>query len=420
MNNIGFYRDSKNYLSIQNIDVESLVMKHGSPLYIYDAGLIKHTYLNLEKAIKAINGKVHYAVKANDSLGIIKLLSKLGCGADVVSLGELKKCIKVGMKPEKIIFSGVGKDKHEIEYAISKGIQQLNIESVEELEDLIKISNHLKKNINVAIRVNLDIQANTHEKISTGDETSKFGISLSEIPQVYKVIYNSNYLNPYGLAVHIGSQIFDMKLLKKTYHELKKLASSLIKMGFKVNNLDLGGGFGVDYRKFKIQNFKPIEEMLKKLFLGTNFNICFEPGRSLVADAGILVTKVIREKKTIAKNFLIVDAGMNDFIRPTLYNTYHRIEPILKDMSRKQFFYDIVGPICETGDFFGLNQKIQKTLKNEFLAIMSTGAYGRVMSSNYNTRPNIAEILIHNEKDYLLKKKQSISDLINQDLNPEI
>ncbi len=420
MSNIGFYRNSTNHLSIQNINVESLIKKYKSPLYIYDAGLIKHTYLNLQKAIKPINGKIHYAVKANDSLGIIKLLSKLGCGADVVSLGELKKCIEVGMKPSKIIFSGVGKDEDEIEYAISKEIQQINIESIEELDDLIKISNHLKKNINVAIRVNLDIEANTHEKISTGDETSKFGVSLAEIPKVYKIICNSNYLKPHGLAVHIGSQIFDIKLLKKAYSKLKNLANSLIKIGFKVNNLDLGGGFGVNYKQFQIQSFKLIEELLTNLFVGTNFNICFEPGRSLVADAGILVTKIIREKKTASKKFLIVDAGMNDFIRPTLYNTYHRIEPILKDTSRKQIFYDIVGPICETGDFFGLNQKIQKSLKNEFLAIMATGAYGRVMSSNYNTRPNVAEILIYNKKDYLLKNKQSLSDLINQDLNPEI
>ncbi len=420
MDNIGFYRNSSNNLSVQNIDVVRLIEKYGSPLYIYDGDLIRKSYLNLKKAIKPINGNVHYAVKANDNLGIIKLLSQLGCGADVVSIGELKKCMKAGMRPRNIIFSGVGKDKHEIEYAISKGIQQLNIESVEELDDVIEISNHLKQSINVAIRVNLDIKANTHEKISTGDETSKFGISLLEIPKVYKTIYNSNYLKPYGLAVHIGSQIFDIKLLKNTYSELKKLANKLIKLGFKVNNLDLGGGFGVNYKKFEIQNFKKIEEMLTKLFLGSHFKICFEPGRSLVADAGILVTKVIREKKTSAKNFLIVDAGMNDFIRPTLYNAYHRIEPILTDTSRKKIFYDIVGPICETGDYFGLNQKIQKTFKNEFLAIMSAGAYGRVMSSNYNTRPNIAEILVYNKKDYLLKNKQSITELINQELNPDI
>tara|TARA_B100000965_G_scaffold53442_1_gene39946 strand:- start:480 stop:1742 length:1263 start_codon:yes stop_codon:yes gene_type:complete len=419
MNDLGFYRDKDNILKIQNIKIENLVNKYGSPLFIYDGNLIEKTYESFLRALEPINGKIHYAIKANDNLGIIKLLSRLGCGADVVSIGELKKCLKAGMCPKKIIFSGVGKQINEIEFAIKKNIQQLNIESVEELNDLLSLTETLKKSVHVAVRVNLDIKAKTHEKIFTGDENSKFGVSLKEIPNVYKIISHSNYLKPAGLAIHIGSQIFDFNVFKKTYSELKKLAVFLKSQGFKVDNLDLGGGFGVNYEKFEIQNFNNLKKILTELFINADFNINIEPGRALLADSGTLVTKVIRTKKTLTKKFLIVDAGMNDFIRPTLYNASHRFEPLQKKNERVLTMYDIVGPICETGDFFGLGINIQKMFKNEFLGIMSAGAYGSVMSSNYNARPNIAEIIIHKGKDFLLRKRQSIEKLMEKDIVPD-
>ena len=418
MNDLGFYRDKDNILKIQNIKIEQLVHKHGSPLFIYDGNLIEKTYETFTKALEPINGKIHYAIKANDNLGIIKLLSNLGCGADVVSIGELKKCLKIGMSPKKIIFSGVGKQINEIEFAIKQNIQQINIESIEELDDLLSLTETLKKSVNVAVRVNLDIKAKTHEKISTGDENSKFGVSLKEVPNVYKIISNSRYLKPAGLAIHIGSQIFDFKIFHKTYFELKKLAIYLKKQGFKVDNLDLGGGFGVNYEKFEIKNFNILKKILTELFINTDFNINLEPGRALLADSGTLITKTIRTKKTLTKQFLIVDAGMNDFIRPTLYNASHRFEPLKKDENRDLNIYDIVGPICETGDFFGLGINMQKMFKNEFLGIMSVGAYGSVMSSNYNARPNIAEIIIYKGKDLILRNRQTIEKLIEKDIIP--
>ena len=327
--------------------------------------------------------------------------------------------MKVGINPQKIIFSGVGKDKKEIEYAIKKKIKQLNIESEEELNDIIEIAKKLKIHIKIALRVNLDIDAKTHVKISTGDENSKFGISSSEIFKVCTIIKKTKYLQLHGLAIHIGSQIFDYDLFYKTYFELEKLACDLNEKGFNIKSLDLGGGFGVNYKKFNFHNFKELNLITEKIFFKKKYEICFEPGRSLVADSGILITQIIRTKHTSRKIFLIVDAGMNNFIRPTLYNAFHRIEPLKLHNDRETEIVDIVGPICETGDFFALNRNIQKMTKNEFLAIMSTGAYGTVMSSNYNARKNAKEILIYKGKDYLIKKEQSFNELINSEIVPD-
>ncbi len=418
MNKLGFYRDNSKNLFVQDLNVNALATKYGTPLFIYDAALIENIFLKIQNAVKNVDGKIFYAIKANDNLGIIKFITSLGAGADVVSVGELKKCLKVGMKPEKIIFSGVGKDREEIEFAIKKRIKQLNVESREELLDVIEIAEKFKKNIRIALRVNLDIKAKTHAKISTGDEYSKFGISSKEILKVCNFTKKSNYVTLHGLAIHIGSQIFDYSLFYKTYYELEKLANNLNKNGFNIKSLDLGGGFGVDYEKYNFHKFSELKKITEKIFHNKKYEICFEPGRSLIADSGILVTKVIRTKNSRRKSFLIVDAGMNNLIRPTLYNAFHRIEPIKLNNIRKNKVVDVVGPICETGDFFALDRKLQEMLKNELIAIMSTGAYGTVMSSNYNSRKNAKEILIYKGKDYIIKKEISFNESIKSQIIP--
>ena len=268
------------------------------------------------------------------------------------------------------------------------------------------------------MRVNLDIKTSTHVKISTGDEYSKFGISSSEILKICNFVKKSKYITLNGLAIHIGSQIFDYNLFSKTYSALKKLADNLNKNGFSIKSLDLGGGFGVDYERFNFHDFQELKKITEKIFFKKEYEICLEPGRSLIADSGILVTKIIRTKRSSKKSFLIVDAGMNNLIRPTLYNAFHRIEPITLIHSRKNKVVDVVGPICETGDFLALDRKLQEMLKNELLAIMSTGAYGSVMSSNYNSRKNAKEILIYKGKDYLIKKELSFNDLIKSEVIP--
>ena len=417
MQKIGYYRKSGE-LFLQNLSLKKLVDHYETPTFIYDSNLIKNSFYMLKKIMDPLNGKIHFAVKSNDNLGVIKYINSLGAGADVVSIGELKRCLKVSVKPKDIIFSGVGKQKDEIEFAINKNIKQLNAESIEELKDIIEISKNIKKKVNVALRVNLDINAKTHKKISTGDENSKFGIIYDDIVHAYKLINDASFINPYGLAIHVGSQLFDYDVFFQTFSKIKNLAVELKNLGYEVNHLDLGGGFGVDYTMKNSLNYKSFSKALNEVFKNNEFQLSIEPGRSLIAESGVLLTKVIRTKSTNYKNFLIVDAAMNNLIRPTLYNAIHSIQPLKIKSDRSSKKYDIVGPICETGDFLGIDFNLQETKKNEVLAIMTCGAYGSVMRSNYNSRPSAAEVFIFNNKEILLRKREKIDQLLNLDIIP--
>jgi len=417
MQKIGYYRKSGE-LFLQNLSLKKLVDRYETPTFVYDSNLIKNSFYMLKKIMDPLNGKIHFAVKSNDNLGVIKYINSLGAGADVVSIGELKRCLKVSVKPKDIIFSGVGKQKDEIEFAINKNIKQLNAESIEELKDIIEISKNIKKKVNVALRVNLDINAKTHKKISTGDENSKFGIIYDDIVHAYKLINDASFINPYGLAIHVGSQLFDYDVFFQTFSKIKNLAVELKNLGYEVNHLDLGGGFGVDYTMKNSLNYKSFSKALNEVFKNNEFQLSIEPGRSLIAESGVLLTKVIRTKSTNYKNFLIVDAAMNNLIRPTLYNAIHSIQPLKIKSDRSSKKYDIVGPICETGDFLGIDFNLQETKKDEVLAIMTCGAYGSVMRSNYNSRPSAAEVFIFNNKEILLRKREKIDQLLNLDIIP--
>ena len=417
MQKTGYYRKSGE-LFLQNLSLKKLVDHYKTPTFVYDSNLIKNSFYMLKKIMDPLNGKIHFAVKSNDNLGVIKYINSLGAGADVVSIGELKRCLKVSVKPKDIIFSGVGKQKDEIEFAINKNIKQLNAESIEELKDIIEISKNIKKKVNVALRVNLDINAKTHKKISTGDENSKFGIIYDDIVHAYKLINDASFINPYGLAIHVGSQLFDYDVFFQTFSKIKNLAVELKNLGYEVNHLDLGGGFGVDYTMKNSLNYKSFSKALNEVFKNNEFQLSIEPGRSLIAESGVLLTKVIRTKSTNYKNFLIVDAAMNNLIRPTLYNAIHSIQPLKIKSDRSSKKYDIVGPICETGDFLGIDFNLQETKKNEVLAIMTCGAYGSVMRSNYNSRPSAAEVFIFNNKEILLRKREKIDQLLNLDIIP--
>ena len=417
MEKIGYYRKSGE-LFLQNLSLKKLADHYGTPTFVYDSNLIKNSFYMLKKIMDPLSGKIHFAVKSNDNLGVIKYINSLGAGADVVSIGELKRCLKVSVKPKDIIFSGVGKQKDEIEFAINKNIKQLNAESIEELKDIIEISKNIKKKVNVALRVNLDINAKTHKKISTGDENSKFGIIYDDIVHAYKLINDASFINPYGLAIHVGSQLFDYDVFFQTFSKIKNLAVELRNLGYEVNHLDLGGGFGVDYKMKNLLNYKSFSKALNEVFKNNEFQLSVEPGRSLIAESGVLLTKVIRTKSTNYKNFLIVDAAMNNLIRPTLYNATHFIQPLKIKSDRFSKKYDIVGPICETGDFLGIDFNLQETKKNEVLVIMTCGAYGSVMRSNYNSRPSAAEVFIFNNKEILLRKREKIDQLLNLDIIP--
>ena len=414
MNPIGFYRNNSGTLSVQNININDLAKKYGTPLFIYDSGLMKERYNAFVEATSHLNGHIHYAVKANDALSIISYFAKLGCGADIVSIGEFKKCVAAGVSPKKIIFSGVGKENSEIEFALKNNVLQFNIESEEELDDIHKIASKLKIYANICLRVNPNIAPNTHKKISTGEKSTKFGINFENVKLIYQKLHDLDYINPVGLAVHIGSQIFDFDFFSQAYSNLKSLADDLKKQKFSVPSLDLGGGIGINYNNNIPPDFSKYKKIISDLFINSDYNLSFEPGRSLIAEAGILVTKVIRNKKTNDKNFIIVDAAMNNLIRPTLYDAFHGIEPVNKNNGHT-ITADIVGPICETGDYIALNREINNVENNELLAIRTTGAYSSVMSSNYNARSNANEVFIYNNKDYLIKETEIIEKLIKKE-----
>ena len=414
MYKIGFYRDESGDLNIQGIKITSLAKKYGTPLFIYDAGLMKERYNTFLNTIKDVQGKIHYAVKANDAVSVISYFAKLGSGADIVSIGEFEKCVAAGMSPQKIIFSGVGKDNNEIEFALKNNILQFNIESEEELNDISNIASKLKLTANICLRVNPDIAPKTHKKISTGEKETKFGIDFQNVKSIYKKLHQIDYINPVGLGVHIGSQIFDFNFFREAYLNLKNLANDLRLSGYKVPTLDLGGGIGIHYNNSSKPDFSNYKKIILDLFKETDYQLSFEPGRSLIAEAGILITKVIRNKKTKDKNFIIVDAAMNNLIRPTLYDAYHKIETVQK-ISEPEIVADIVGPICETGDFLALDRKINKVNSSDLLAIRTTGAYSSVMRSNYNARKDAIEVMIYNKKDFQIRKDEAIKDLISKE-----
>ena len=410
----GFYRDKNGELNVQGIKIDTLTAKYGTPLFIYDTGLMKERYEVFLNNVKNVKGNIHYAVKANASVNIIKFFGKLGAGADIVSIGEFQKCVAAGISPKKIIFSGVGKNNDEIEIALRNNISQFNIESEQELYDIYEIANKLKINANICLRINPDIAPNTHKKISTGEKETKFGIDSEKIISIYKKLHELDYINPYGLGVHIGSQIFDFSFFQKAYSNLKWIADNLKKSGYNVPALDLGGGIGIHYEKNKKPDFDNYKKIISELFLNSDYELSFEPGRILIAEAGILITKVIRNKKIKDKEFIVVDAAINNLIRPTLYDAYHKIETV-KIKSGPEKVVDIVGPICETGDYLALNRKFVEVNNDDLLTIRTAGAYSSVMKSNYNSRVDAVEILIYNGKSYQMKEIDTIQDIISKE-----
>ena len=409
-----FFYSSSEELFCDDFALKDLAKEYGTPLFVYSSKVILDNIKKLNKSLKEIEIDIHYALKANSTLGIVSLIGKEGLGADIVSGGELKRALKGGVPTNKIVFSGVGKTNEEIILALSKNIKQINVESESELEKIISISKAMNIRAPVALRINPDIKAQTHEKIATGSNQAKFGLPLNQTIELYKKICKEESLIPKGLAVHIGSQIFNNFEFQSAYEFLLNTANNIRRDGLSINNLDLGGGIGVNYSNSKI-DFDGFGKIIQSVFKGYDYKLSIEPGRSIVATSGILLTKVIYSKKINKKNFVVVDAAMNDFIRPTLYDAYHPIIPAKKN-NNKEIICDVVGPICETGDFFIKNTKLNKPNNDDLLAICNTGAYGSVMSSNYNSRPPANEVIIFKEKSFLIKKSQSIEEQISKEI----
>ena len=408
---MSYFRYIGKNLFTENVSVFNIAKRNKTPFYLYSERQIKENYLDFSNSFKNIKPLICFATKANTNLAILKILAKLGSGADVVSGGELLKATKAGISPKKIVFSGVGKTEDELKLAIDKKILLINIESESEAILINKIAKKMNKEVSVGFRLNPNVDAKTHRKISTGKAENKFGLSIQNFKKFYKDIKELKNLKVEAISVHIGSQILSDKPYKKTLDVLEKVINDL---NLKLKYVDLGGGFGIKYEKRdKLINLKNYSKQVQKFKKRINCNIIFEPGRSLIGNAGVLVTKIQYIKKGYKKDFIILDAGMNDFMRPALYDAKHNIIPVNKINKKSTKTIEFVGPICESTCKFTKYKKYQKIYENDLVALTNTGAYGFSLSSNYNTKPLIAEILVNKNKFKIIKKRQDLFKLIN-------
>jgi len=398
-------------LFIEKLSINNIVKKNKTPFYLYSENQIINNYLKFTKSFKKTNPLVCFAAKSNSNVAILKILGKLGAGADVVSGGELLKALKAGIKASKIVFSGVGKTEDELKIAINKKILLINCESESEAKLVNKIAKKLKKKVSIGFRLNPNVDAKTHKNISTGKAENKFGLSIKSFKSFFKTLPIYKNIRLDALSVHIGSQILTDTPYKKTLSVMSKLIKDL---ELKLKFVDLGGGFGINYSgKDKPINLNKYSALVYNFSKKLNCKIIFEPGRSIVGDTGILLSKVQYIKDGAKKKFIILDAGMNDFMRPALYDAKHTIIPISKIKSKTKGLIEFVGPICESTCKFGIYKNYQKIKENDYVAITNVGAYGASLSSNYNTRPLVAEILVNKNKLRYIRKKQNLLKLIN-------
>ena len=398
-------------LFIEKLSINNIVKKNKTPFYLYSENQIINNYLKFEKKFRKTNPIVCFAAKSNSNVAILKILGKLGAGADVVSGGELLKALKAGIKANKIVFSGVGKTEDEIKIAINKKILLINCESESEAKLVNKIAKKLKKKVSIGFRLNPNVDAKTHKNISTGKAENKFGLSIKNFKSFNKTLPIYKNIKLDALSVHIGSQILIDAPYKKTLNVMSKLIKEL---NLNLKFVDLGGGFGINYsRKDRPINLNRYSALVYNCSKKLNCKIIFEPGRSIVGDTGILLSKVQYIKNGAKKKFIILDVGMNDFMRPALYDAKHTIIPVLKVKSKVKGLIEFVGPICESTCKFGIYKNYQKIKENDYVAITNVGAYGSSLSSNYNTRPLIAEILVSKNKLSYIRKKQNLLKLIN-------
>jgi len=398
-------------LFVEKLSIKNILKKNKTPFYIYSESQIAFNFLKFANTFKKTDPLICFAAKSNSNLNILRVLGKLGAGADVVSGGELLKALKAGIRPNKIVFSGVGKTEEELKIAINKKILLINCESESEAKLVNNLAKKLRKKVSIGFRLNPNVDAKTHKNISTGKAENKFGLSIKNFKVFLKTVKTFKNVKLEALSVHIGSQILNDTPFRKTLNVMSKLIKEL-KLNLKY--VDLGGGFGINYTdKEKPINLSKYSKLVHNFSKKLNCKIIFEPGRSIIGNTGLLISKIQFIKKGANKNFIILDAGMNDFMRPALYEAFHKIIPISKKSSRMKGKIEFVGPICETTCKFGVYKNYPKINENEFVAITNVGAYGSSLSSNYNTRPLVAEILINKNKLRYIRKKQNLLKLIN-------
>ena len=396
-------------LFVENILGAELAKKYGTPAFIYSSEVIRNNYA-LYSNQKREDDLICYAVKANSNLNILKMLVDIGSGFDVVSGNELKKCLLAGADKNKIVFSGVAKSEEEITHAIENEILSINIESINEYKRIEKISSSLNKKVKCALRVNPDITIGSHKYIETGAKSSKFGLGKKDVNEVSELALKSENIELTTIACHIGSQISDENLILQSLDYIFDIAEELKKQGHEISCLDIGGGLGIKYHNEKKGDPALLIKEIKRRLNGTNYKFILEPGRSIIGNAGILISKVEYIKEAGDKKFAIVDTGMNDLIRPSLYEAWHGVME-LENRKVKSEKYDIAGPVCETGDVLATDREL-RILPNDIIALMDVGAYGSVMSSNYNSRLKPVEILVTGDKAEVIRKRESFEDLI--------
>ena len=407
---MNFIRLRKNNLCVENISALKLVTIYKTPFYCYSLSQLKDNFNRFNNTFKTIKPIICFSVKSNSNLTLLRELKKIGSGADVVSLGELLKALKAGINPKKIVFSGVGKTEEEIRAAIKKRILLINVESENEAVLINKISKKLSRKTSIGIRLNPNVTGKTHKKISTGGKNEKFGLLYNDCVNLCQKIKRMENLKLEGLSVHIGSQITNIKPFKQVLSILNKILNKT-KINFKF--IDLGGGMGISYsNKEKKLNLKKYSQLVEKFMKNKNAKIIFEPGRVIVGNAGVLISKILYIKESANKKFIILDAGMNDLMRPTLYNAKHQIIPLKKTNKRFTGNIEFVGPICESSDKF-LNQKgFVKVKEGDYVSLTHVGAYGMSLSSNYNLRPTVAEVMVTGSNHKLIRKRQSLENLV--------
>ncbi len=399
-------------LFCEEVPIHQITEQVGTPCYIYShRTLIRHFHA-FDQAFNAIPHIVAFAMKANSNLTVLRLLAKEGCGADIVSGGELFRALTAGMTPNKIVFAGVGKSKEEIQYALESNILMFNVESPGELQQINEVAGSMGLRAKVALRINPDIDPQTHPYISTGLKKSKFGIGADRALEEFDVAGNLPHIKVVGVHSHIGSQLTQVTPFVDALKKVIALIQTLQAKGVHIQYLNIGGGLGITYSDETPPHPKDLAEAISPLLQSVSCQIIMEPGRSIAGNAGILVTKVLYNKKSADKHFVIVDAAMNDLLRPSLYDSHHDIQPVLKKESSAVNAVDVVGPICESGDFLAKDRKMPNSQPGDLLAVMSAGAYGFTMASNYNSRPRVPEVLVKGKDITVIRKRESYEDLI--------
>jgi len=402
-------------LHAEQVSLDSLAKEYGTPLYVYSKSEFENRWLAFDKAFGTQPHLVCYAVKTNSNIAVLQGLAKLGAGFDIVSQGELERVLRAGGDPKKVVFSGVAKQSSEIQRALEVGIRCFNIESHAELDRIQAVAQSLDLIADISIRVNPDVDAQTHPYISTGLKDNKFGVDITTAPELYADACACSHINPIGIDCHIGSQLTDITPFIDALERVLKLKDTLAEIGIDIHHLDLGGGLGIQYTD---ETPPAIADYIQALITKLNdasIEVIIEPGRAIAGNAGVLVTEVEYLKPTEHKNFAIIDAAMNDLIRPALYQAYQEIVPVTPRTDGLEATWDLVGPVCETGDFLG-KDRLLNLKAGDLLAVKSSGAYGFTMSSNYNSRPRAAEVMVQGDQAWLIRPRETYEDLMGSEI----